>query len=266
MISLKSITNGFRVRPPRMILLGVEKIGKSTFAAGADKPIFIPVKLEEGIDALAVPKFPVCHTFDEVTDCLSVLASEDHDFKTVVIDSGTALEPVIWASVCKDNNVSNIEKAGGGYGKGYLEALYKWHEIQNALDYLRDEKNMASIIIGHVKVKRFDDPERASYDQYQFDINDKVAASLYRWADFIGFANLNIDITAEEQGFKKTKIKAIDLDVGSRFLFTTKTPAHPGGGRGVYGQLLPYIPLDWASFQEAVAEAVAEQKKKAKKS
>lgn len=264
MITLDSVTRGFVVRPPRMILLGVEKIGKSSFAAGADNPIFIPIKLEEGIDALNVSKFPVCHTFEEVEDCLRVLATENHKFKTVVIDSGTALEPLIWQDVCTEYNVNSIEKAGGGYGKGYTFALERWHRLQNALDYLRDEKNMASIIIGHVKVKRFDDPERASYDQYQFDINDKISASLYRWADFIGFANLNIDITAEEQGFKKTKIKAIDLDVGSRFLFTTKTPAHPGGGRGVYGQLLPYIPLDWESFQAAVADAVAEEKKKQK--
>lgn len=260
-LSLKSITHSVTIRPPRMILLGVEKIGKSTFAAGADSPIFIPVKLEEGIDSLDVPKFPVCKTLDDVLDCLGVLSTEDHDYKTVVIDSGTALEPVIWEAVCAENSVNNIEKAGGGYGKGYLEALYKWYEIQNALDYLRDNKNMASIIIGHVKVKRFDDPERASYDQYQFDINDKVAASLYRWADIICFANIMIDVVAEEQGFNKKKIKAVDLDVGNRYLFTQKTPAHPGGGRGVFGQLPPEIPLDWGAFQDAVAEVLAEKAK-----
>jgi len=187
--TLKSITNDLVIRPPRMILLGVEKIGKSTFAAGAEGAIFIPVKLEEGIDSLGVSKFPVCDTFDKVLEAIAVLAQEDHNFQTVVIDSASALEPIIWEAVCIEHNVKSIELAAGGYGKGYMEAMNKWREIMEALDYLREEKNMASVIIGHVKVKRFDDPERASYDQYQFDINDKVSNALYRWADFIGFAN-----------------------------------------------------------------------------
>jgi hypothetical protein len=266
-ISLKSITHGAVIRPPRMILLGVEKIGKSTFAAGASNPIFIPIRLEEGVDSLDVPKFPVAKNFQDVLDALEVLRTEDHDYETAVLDSASALEPVIWEAVCEENGVSNIEKAGGGYGKGYLESLYKWHTLMEKLDALRDEKNMAIVLIGHVKVKRFDDPERPSYDQYQFDINDKVSSALYRWADFIGFANINIDVTVEEQGFKKQKIKAIDMDVGNRYLFTQKTPAHPGGGRGVFGQLPPQVLLTWEAFQEAVSEILAEQNKakKAKK-
>lgn len=258
-MNLKSITHGAVVRPPRIILLGQSKIGKSSFAANADGAILIPIKLEEGIDALDVSKFPVAKSFSDVMDALTVLAEEDHNFKTVVIDSASALEPVIWEAVCAEYNVNSIEKAGGGFGKGYAFSLDKWQELMNALDYLRDEKNMASIIIGHVKVKRFDDPERPSYDQYAFDINDKVSNLLYRWSDFIGFANLNIDIATEEQGFNKQKIKAIDLDVGNRYLFTQRTPAHPGGGRGVYGKLPSEIPLDWASFKEAVADVIKEE-------
>lgn len=265
-ITLKSITRSISVRPPRMILLGVEKIGKSSFAAGADSPIFIPVKMEEGIDALDVDAFPVCNTFDDVMDCLGILASGQHKFKTVVLDSASAFEPIVWASVCADHNVKSIELAAGGYGKGYLAALEKWRELQKALDYLRGEKDMACIIIGHVKVKRFDDPERASYDQYQFDINEKVCASLYRWADFIGFANINISAEAEEVGFRKTKVKGVDNDAGTHYLFTKKTPAHPGGGRGIYGQLPSEIPLDYAAFKSEIADVIKENaaKKKSK--
>jgi hypothetical protein len=243
------------MRPPRMILLGVEKIGKSTFASKANTPIFIPIKQEEGIDALNVAKFPVCNTLQDVQEAIGVLCSEDHEYQTVVIDSASALEPVIWDAVCTENNVDSIEKVGGGYGKGYIEALERWREIMEGLDYLRAEKNMASIIIGHVKVKRFDDPERDSYDQYQFDINEKVANALYRWADFIGFANTKVMVKEEKAGFDKKK-RAVDAANGNRFLLTQKTPAHPGGGRGVYGQLPHELPLDWQAFQDAVSAAM----------
>jgi hypothetical protein len=251
-ITLKSITTSTVVRPPRIILLGIEKIGKSSFAAGADDVIFIPVKREEGIDSLEIAKFPPVNSYEELMECLGVLAKEDHKFKNVVIDSASALEPIIWESVCADGKVTSIEKYDGGYGKGYAAALDKWFKIMDALDYLREEKKMGSIIIGHVRVKRFDDPERESYDQYQFDIKDTVSAALYRWADLTGFANTNIEVAREKVGFSGVKKRGELLDGGARFLYTRKTPAHPGGGRDVYGRIPEEIPLDWPSFKAEV--------------
>lgn len=256
MSKLKSITHTAKVRPPRMVILGVEKIGKSSFLAGAEGAIFIPIDLEEGIDDLAVAKFPTCKSLEDLMECLTALAEEDHKYKLVVVDSASALEPLIWKAVCEEDSVDSIEQVGGGYGKGYLAALEKWHTIMKAFDYLRDEKGMASAFIGHTKVKRFDDPERESYDAYQFDINEKVSNALYRWADFIGFANRSIYVNSEEVGFRKKKIKG--QDGGERILCTQKKPAHPGGGRGAYGRLPDEISLEWSAFEEAVAEARAE--------
>lgn len=260
-ITLRSVKRGTVIRPPRIVLLGIEKVGKSTFAAGADNAIFIPITLEEGIDSIDVPRFPVVSTLDQLKECLGVLADEDHGFETVVIDSGTALEPVIWKAVCEEGGVDSIENYGGGYGKGYTRALELWNEVEGMLDYLRDEKRMASIIIGHVKVKRFDDPERESYDTYQFDINEKAANSLYRWADCILFANRSVFTRQEDAGFNKKKVKA--EDAGERILCTQKTPAHPGGGRGVWGRLEDEIELSWQAFKEAceAARKASEPKK-----
>lgn len=257
---LNSITRGAQLRPPRMILLGVEKIGKSTFAAGADNPIFLPIKREEGIDAIDVAKFPTAMTFDDVMAAITTLYQEDHDFGTIVIDSASALEPVIWEAVCKAENAASIEKVGGGYGKGYTEALGRWMDLMNALDALRTHRNMASIMIGHVKVKRFDDPLGDSYDQYQFDIHEKAANALFRWADSIGFANTKTAVKKEDVGFSKEKKRGVDV-TGARYLFTRKTPAHPGGGRGAYGQLPYELPLDWQAYTAAVAAAAGNQTK-----
>lgn len=252
--NLQSIQQGSILRPPRMILLGTEKVGKSTFAAGSDKPIFLPIKQEEGIDALDVPKFPTAMTFDQVLEAITSLYQEDHEFGTLVIDSVSALEPVIWESVCADAKAESIEKVGGGYGKGYTEALYKFRTLMQALDALREEKNMAIILIGHVVVKRYDDPLGDSFDQYQFDIHAKAANALYRWADSIGFANTKTAVKREDVGFNKEKKRAVQTG-DSRFLFPRKSPGHPGGGRGVYGKLPAEIELTWASYMEAVTNA-----------
>lgn len=258
---LKSITNTIIHRPCRMLLLGVEKIGKSTFAAGADGAVFIPVKREEGIDSLNVAKFPPVQSFEQLMEALQTLGTEDHKYKNVVIDSASALEPVIWEAVCGDKEVASIEAIG--YGKGFHFALEKWFEIMDALYFLREEKGMGSIIIGHTKIKRFDDPERESYDAYHFDIKDNVAAALYRWADFTGFANKSIAIKKEISGFKKERKIAELTDDGQPFLYTKKTPAHPGGGRDVYGRLPDELPLHWKDFKEAVAELTKTSKAKA---
>jgi hypothetical protein len=253
-ITLKSVKRDIVARPPRMILLGGEKVGKSTFAAGAPNSIFIPVNLEEGVDDLPVAKFPVCRSLDDIFACGKALLKEEHDFETVVLDSASAAEFLVWQAVCAEANVDSIEKVGGGYGKGYAEALLKWAELLELFDALR-EKGMAVIIIGHTKVKRFDDPERESYDAYQFDIHEKAANMLYRWADSICFAKYAVRIAKEDVGFNKKKSKAISEQ--ERVLCTQKSPVHPGGGRGIYGKLESEIELSW----EAYAEAVAEQRK-----
>jgi hypothetical protein len=247
-VNLSQVTHGAIDRPARIILCGVEKIGKSTFASMSPKPVFIPVKGEEGIDALDVSRFPVCSTFDEVLAALGSLAEEDHDFKTVVIDSASTLEPLVWDAVCTEHQVQSIEKVGGGFGKGYVEAVKKWRDLMACLDYLRDE-GMGSILITHVTVKTFTDPLTDSYDQYVIDINSKAQSALMRWSDCILFANSKTYTKTEKVGMKETK-KGVMRD--ERVLFTQKRPGHPGGGRGVYGQLPYELPFDYEAWTEAI--------------
>jgi hypothetical protein len=254
--NIASITTESRFRAPRIILLGVEKIGKSTFAAGSDAPIFIPIKGEEGIDSIPVPQFPTCHKLSDVMSCLYSLYSDVHEYRTAIIDSASALEPLVWSDVCQQNgNAPSIEKVNGGYGKGYIEAIYTWRKITEALDALRNERNIASILIGHTKIKRVDSPDGASYDQWQFDLNDKAANLLYRWADVILFAKTKVVVKTEEVGFNKERGRGIDISGGQRFLYTQKNPAYPSGGRGIYGQLPAELPLSWGSFIDAVSVA-----------
>jgi len=250
---LSSIKKGVQHKAPRIVLLGVEKIGKSTFAAGSDNPIFLPIKGEEGVDDLDVAKFPRAETFDDVLAAVRTLIKEDHEFKTFIIDSVSALEPVIWAKLCEEDNVDSIELYQKGFGKGYTAAANKMRDLMEGLDRLRS-KGISVILIGHVKVKRFDDPLGASFDQYQFDLNERIQLALQRWADSILFANSETIVKTEDVGFKKEKKTGKDL-TGARYLFTQKRPGHPGGGRGVYGRLPYKLPLSWEAFTNAASEA-----------
>lgn len=251
-MNLSMITHGTIDRPPRIILAGVEKIGKSTFASGADKPIFIPVKGEEGIDALDVARFPVANTYADIMAAMESLATEDHDFKHVVVDSASTLEPLVFDDVCAEYQVPTIEKVGGGFGKGYVEAVKRWRDLMAALDYLRETRQMGCILICHVTVKTFSDPTSESYDQYVLDLNKQAVSALQRWSDAILFANAKTFVKKEQIGAKEVK-KGVVRD--ERVLFTHKKPSHPGGGRGVYGQLPYELPLNWNEYQKAIKAA-----------
>jgi len=255
---LSSITSGTIMRAPRIILLGVPKIGKSEWAAGAPDAVFLPQAGEEGIDSIDVSKTPLCRSFDDTRQWLGSLHSGEHNHKTVVIDSASTAEPLIHEAVCAYHKVDTIENVLGGWAKGFSEALKWWRVILSGLDALRDDRQMASVIIGHVKVKRFDDPIAGAYDQYQFDIHEKAAAMLYKWADVILFANIKTVVKGEDVGFNKEVKRGIDIAEGQRFLYTQRRPGHPGGGRGIYGRLPYEIPLSWDTFMSYVSASAAE--------
>lgn len=252
MLDLKSIQRGIVELPPRIVLLGVEKIGKSTFASQFPNPIFLPVKGEEGIDALDVSRFPTITTFAEALEAIGTLYNEEHEFQTLVIDSASTLEPLIWNQVCEDNNAKSIEKAMGGFAKGYIEALGYWRTITDGLDALR-QKGIGSILIGHVKVKPFNDPTSDPYDTYQFDVHDKAANLIYRWSDSILFASRKV-VTKEVDGRGGKVTRGMTIGDEPK-LYTQKRPAHPGGGRGLYGQLPYELPLNYDAFCEALVAA-----------
>ena len=222
-------------KPPRIVLYGGAKVGKTTFAASADKPIFICT--EDGLGDLAVPHFPLVTTFAEVVDHIDALVQETHDYKTVVIDSGDWLEAILWAQVAEDHGKKNIEEIG--YGKGYLFALNYWTEILNGLTYLRNTKNMTCIIIAHAIIKPFNNPLTEAFDRYSLKLHEKSRAKVSEWADCLLFANHKV-VTKEGKN-EKTR----GIGKGERVLYTEERPGFEAGNRF---SLPAEMPFAWETF------------------
>jgi len=180
---MNQIHTGRRIMPPRILMYGTEGIGKSTTASQAPKPIFIPT--EDGLDQI---------------DCASY--SEEHDYQSVVIDSLDWLERLIWDDVCREYGVKSIEKADGGYAKGYTHALTQWREVLNGLDALRNERGMAVILLAHAKVEKFEDPESVAYDRYSPRLHKHAAALVTEWCDGVLFATRKFR-TESEAGHRR---------------------------------------------------------------
>ena len=73
-----------------------------------------------------------------------------------------------------------------------------------------------------------------------------------RWCDCILFANRRTFVRKQDKGFSQEERVTSGGD--TPMLFTQKRPAHPGGGRGVYGQLPYELPLNYEAFATAVAQ------------
>ncbi|EMB16509.1 ATP-binding protein [Rhodopirellula europaea] len=160
---LETIQSGRQSKPPRVLLYGVEGIGKSTFGSEAPNPIFI--QTEDGLDEINCDRFPLATTFDDVVAALKTLANEKHDYESVVIDSLDWLERLIWDKLCQQYAVESIEKVDGGYARGYMHALSLWRDVLDLLGTLRS-RGMVIVLIAHSKVERFEDPESSPYDRY----------------------------------------------------------------------------------------------------
>ena len=212
-------------KPPRILLYGPQKIGKSTFGANADRPVFI--QTEDGLDGLDVPAYPLAQSFQEVMGYLTELATVEHDYRTLVVDSVDWLEPLIWKQVASENGKPNIE--GIGYGKGYTMALDLWREYLSALNYLREEKHMTIVQIAHAEIKRFENPETDGYDRYHIKLHKAASALLAEHSEIILFANYFVGIRKEKTGFNKEKAKAIGGE--ERILYAEERPAFIAGNR-----------------------------------
>jgi len=216
------------LHPPKILLYGVEGIGKTTFGSKAEKPVFLPT--EKGLAAVhSVPQYPVAKSLTEFMGYINELATEDHDYKTLVIDSLDWLEPLIWKQVCQDNAVDNIEKAGGGYGKGWAFALDHWNTLIQALDYLNEEKEMMIILIAHAKIKEYKNPETEPYDRYSLKLQDgkniSAAAKMMEYPDINIFANYFVGVKKVDN--QNTR----GVGSGERSLFTEERPAFKAKNR-----------------------------------
>lgn len=200
-ITLGSIKKGKADKPPLCVFYGVAGVGKTELAASAPAPIFMRTAGEDYSTGIEPEEFPEAATFSDVIEAIGVLANEEHSFQTFAIDSVDGLESLIFAETCRRNNWQTIEDPG--FGKGYIAALAPWGEVLEGLKYLRAERRMNVILIGHTEIKRFDSPTSDPYSRYRVNLQQRAADVLDAAADIVGFVNFRVTLKNAEVGFNK---------------------------------------------------------------
>ena len=239
---IESVVTGRAARPPRIMIYGSEGVGKSTFAASAPQAVF--VQLEDGLSEIDCAKFPLCGSFKDMVAQLDAIRDEQHDFQTLCVDSLDWLERLIWDRVCADYGVKCIEKADGGYGKGYIHALTYWRQFITALNEIREKRNMAIVLVAHAKVERFEDPEHPAYDRYSPRLHKAACSLVSEWVDAVLFATrrMRVDSTTG-------KAAPVGADGGERVMRANGSPAYIAKNRY---SLPSEMQLSWAAFVQGL--------------
>ena len=241
-MSLADIRKKTKLKPPKLVLYGGAGIGKTSFASGMNAPIF--ALTEDGMGKIQCDHFPVSKDYDTFIANLKTLLDEDHEYKTLAVDSLDWLEPLIWEKVCQEHGKKSIEEFG--YGRGYVEALKQWREYIDILNRLRDEKSMTIIQIAHNQIKRFESPEIEAYDRHELKLHRKAGDLILEHSDCCFFANYKLGTVKTQGKGGQTNTKAVQ---GDRVIYTESRPAFLAKNRY---SLEPELPFDWPTIREAI--------------
>lgn len=237
---LQNVVSGVLKEPWRLLLFGVEGIGKSSFAAAMPRPIFIDP--ETGSGQLDVARFPPPQNFADVLDAVRELRETKHDYQSLVFDTIDWVEPLIWKHICTRDRMQDIEEYG--YGKGYQIAIDEWRILLRDLELLEREKKMNILLCGHSQVKTFKNPEGADFDRYEPQLNVKAAGLLKQWPRAVLFAHY--EQYAEKEN--RYSLKAKGVASGQRLIFTNRTAAYDAKNRY---ELPASLQLSWEEFVKA---------------
>lgn len=239
---LQTIKKGPSARPPKLMLIGVEGVGKSTAGAQMPNPVFIC-----GESGLVGPQFEGVANFtpskwSEVVQFAEELAKEPGDFKTLVIDTLDWIEPMLYQHVveaAKKPDIKHIEDFG--YGKGYVIAQQEARKLLVALDKV-NAAGLNVLLLSHSQLKTVKNPTGEDYDHFESKMNVKVAGLFKEWCDAVLFARFEVYVKKEG-----LKVKARGGD--TRIVQTTHSAAWDAKNRF---DLPEEMPLDMAAIMEAI--------------
>lgn len=212
-ISLSSLSVP-KSKPVICTVLGEAGVGKTTFAASFPSPVIIPI--EDGLQALEgqeVAAFPLVDNSNALMECLSSLATEEHQFKTVIFDSVTRLNEILEKEVIESDpkRPRSINQALGGYGAGHASVAQKHRELRDLCGALRDKFNMHVVFIAHADTETLELPDQDPYQRYTIRMNKRSVSAYIDNVDFVGLLRLKTYTSGDGDRKRATSDGTVEL-------------------------------------------------------
>lgn len=226
MATLADVRRVTATKPMRSVIYGPPGVGKSSLASEFTGVIFLQTEDGESTGT-EFDTFGLMQDWDSCIEALGSLASEQHDYRHICVDSLDKLEPLMWAHYCERNKLNSVEDAG--YGRGYVELDGYWNRFFRGLNYLRNELGMGVILIGHSHVVNAPNPTGVEYPRWDIALHKRANAIVTRSVDAI--LMLDYDNGTYEQkgkgGAKATKSTGSTL----RYIYCQGSPARNAKNR-----------------------------------
>jgi hypothetical protein len=225
------IIKGKQQRPQRVVIYGVESVGKTTFASKFPNPLFLDI--EGGSNHLNVDRVAVS-SWKELGQCITEAAATDYE--TIVIDSADWAERLAVEDLLATSKKQSVEDFG--FGKGWVMAAEKVSRFLTALDSLIDAGKHV-VVLAHSKVQRTEPPDiLAAYDRYELKLSKQSSPLVKEWADELWFFRFKTKAVSQENG------KAKGIGGKERIILTTHSAAYDAKTRS---GLAEELPMEWES-------------------
>ena len=223
---------------PVITIVGFAGSGKSSLAGLFPNAIFIQAEnatsvfetMPEHLQPAFFPQLPVPNakknikTSDVLFEQLRELMTQEHDFKTVVIDSITALNIMFEQEVVEfdEKNATNIGEAQGGYNKGYLVVAGIHAKLRAACEHLR-KRGISVVFLAHTGVVKMKNrPDGGEYVAYSLDMHERSRAVYVSSSDIVAYLKARDFVVGSEENKKgqTTKFGRV-TNTGERVLITS---------------------------------------------
>lgn len=258
---LAGITHSSEPSGLRLVISGVEKIGKTTLACGAPRALLIPI--ESGYNAISVRKTVKPEIFQDVVDIVAEIKAASvkkiFPYQTIVFDSVTAMERLIHDQVLLldplyrpgSKKTVVIDSALGGYGKGHAFANDIFDSFLKSCDDLAVNHGINIVFTAHCFAGKIQDPTVGEYNTWEILLHSPKNLKTYgkremlcQWADMIGFMHEEIIVDEKGKGILTGK---------TRLLGVSRTTGYVAGNRfGLEGVIkIPKL-NGWQNLADAI--------------
>lgn len=239
-----NITTGKVPKAQKVVLYGVEGIGKSTFASQFPDPLFIDT--EDSTLHMDVKRFDKPTSWEMLKQQVDYV-KQNRPCQTLVIDTMDWAEALGKRHLMAQNKWSDV---GNDYGNKYI-ALEK--EMGNLLNQLSEviDAGINVVITAHAMLRKKEEPdEMGAFDRYELKLEKKSAGIVKEWADMVLFANYKTTVITD------SKTNSKKATGGQRMMYTTHRPAWDAKNRiGLADEL----PFEYVQIVQAFSEVTQPQ-------
>lgn len=224
-------------KAPVLTIVGFPGVGKSTLAAQFPNPIFVQAEAatsvfetwDDDVQPAFFPELPAPDMkrkqkpSEALIAQLRELVTEEHDFKTVVVDAVTTLNMLFEEEVIEfDTNAENIGEACGGFGKGYLQVASLHAKVRNACEHLR-KRGITVVFLAHSGISKIKNrPDTEAYNAWSLDMHEASRKVYVNTSDAVLYLKSREFVMGHEENRKGQTVKMGKVrNTGERVLISS---------------------------------------------